>query len=680
LGDQLRFSQYHIWHWRDWIVESLNSNVSYDEMVRLMLAGDELHPNDLDKLRATGYLARNWGLFNRDFWMEDVVEHVSKGFLGLTMNCAKCHDHKYDPIEQVDFYRMRAFFEPYHVRMDMVPGETDLARDGIPRPFDGRLDAPTYRYERGQESQPDKSTVIPPGVPELLTFDEITIQPVLLPKEAWQPARRSWVLDAYMAAAKKRVANAEASIATATNKVAAAEKQLVEAQKSATSDASLKTSAEAAIADATKELQAAELGVGAAQAESTSVKLRVAATRAGWAKVDGAADDVRLADEERRTAIEAIKAERQAAVAQARQAVADIELRLRRASADAKAGIETELAAAREALTKAEQAVAAEVAADAKHTTFAGAKWTPTRFMNSTADDPTVEFPPQSTGRRTALAKWITDPRNPLTARVAVNHIWARHMGAPLVATVFDFGRKGSPPTHPELLDWLAVEFIESGWDMKHLHRLIVTSSAYRMSSSAAGNDANLGRDPENLRLWRRTPIRLEAEVVRDSILSLAGTLDQTVGGPPVLPAAQADSTRRSLYFFHSNNDRNAFLTIFDGAGVKECYRRDQSVLPQQALALSNSRLVHDAARQIAERLSRPHGTIESPPSDQEFITTAFVELLGIRANENEIRASADAMDAWRKLTKRADNDSVDPARQYLVWALLNHNDFVTVR
>jgi hypothetical protein len=299
--------------------------------------------------------------------------------------------------------------------------------------------------------------------------------------------------------------------------------------------------------------------------------------------------------------------------------------------------------------------------------------------MNSTADDPTVTFPEQSTGRRTALAKWITDRRNPLTARVAVNHIWARHMGTPLVATVFDFGRKGSPPAHPELLDWLAAELIETSWDMKHIHRLIVRSAAYRMSSSVAGNEANLAKDSENFGLWRRTPIRLEAEVVRDSILALAGTLDSTRGGPPVSPAAQADSTRRSLYFFHSNNERNAFLMTFDGAGVKECYRRDQSVLPQQALALSNSRLVHDAAGKIVERLSHT-ANAEQPATDQEFVQKAFYDLLGIHASDDELRASTKALDAWRKVPDGSKNAAARSARQHLVWALFNHSDFVTVR
>jgi hypothetical protein len=253
-------------------------------------------------------------------------------------------------------------------------------------------------------------------------------------------------------------------------------------------------------------------------------------------------------------------------------------------------------------------------------------------------------------------------------------------MGTPLVGSVFDFGRKGSRPTHPELLDWLAAEFIESGWDMKHLHRLIALSSAYRMSSSSALSEANIAKDPDNLHLWRRSPMRLESQVVRDSILSLAGTLDLTRGGAPVSPAAQADSTRRSLYFFHSNNDRNLLLGTFDEAAVKECYRRDQSIVPQQALALIGSRLVHDAAMQIAKRLSQPSVVGMPVPDDQGFVRRAFYVLLGIHANDDEARASMHALAAWRALPNDTGDATVDHARVHLIWALLNHNDFITVR
>ncbi len=681
LGDQLRNSQHHIWHWRDWIVESLNANTPYDEMVRLMLAGDELHPNDLNKLRATGFLARNYFLFNRNHWMDETVEHVSKGFLGLTMNCAKCHDHKFDPITQVDFYRMRAFFEPYHVRLDMVFGEPDLARDGIPRVFDGQLGEPTYVFERGQETLPDKSIVIAPGVPELLACEDFEIHPVSLPKEAWQPERRPWVPEAYMSAAKKNVVSADATYAAAKETHEKAKNSRRETDASAGSEpSSSREQEEAGVADAAAELRLAECAVKAARAELVSVESRVAAMCASWTKADGDSGNAILAEAERTTSAEAIQAERGAAVAKALQVVADVELKLHRSTTDKKETLEKELNAARDSLAKAEQNAAATIAPADQYTKLVGAKWTPTRFLSSTSDDPLVEFPAMGTGRRTALASWITDRRNPLTARVAVNHIWMRHMGTPLVATVFDFGRKGNPPSHPELLDWLAAELIDSGWDMKHIHRLIVQSSTYRMSSSSAGSDANLAKDPDNTHFWRRTPIRLESEVVRDSILSLAGTLDLSRGGPPVLPAAQADSTRRSLYFFHSNNDRNLLLATFDEAAVKECYRRDQSIVPQQALALSNSRLVHDAAKQIAERLSRPAESDTPPPDDHEFVQKAFYELLGNSANEDEVRASIKALGSWRMLTEVSADTSTDLAREYLVWALLNHNDFITVR
>ena len=139
-------------------------------------------------------------------------------------------------------------------------------------------------------------------------------------------------------------------------------------------------------------------------------------------------------------------------------------------------------------------------------------------------------------------------------------------MGTPLAPNVFDLGRNSPPPSNPELLDWLAAELIESGWDMKHLHRLIVTSATYRMSSETTGREADVAKDPDNVFWWRRNTIRLESEVIRDSVLSLAGTLDLTMGGPPVASDKQEDSRRRSIYFFHSNNERNLFLTTFDGA------------------------------------------------------------------------------------------------------------------
>ncbi len=862
LGDQLRNSQKHMWHWRDWIVESLNADTPYDEMVRQMLAADELYPSDQRKLRATGFLARNYFIFNRNPWMEETVEHVNKAFLALTMNCSKCHDHKYDPIAQTDYYGMRAFFEPYHVRLDVVPGATDVDRDGIPRVFDGLTDAPTYRYIRGDESKPDKSKPIAPGIPAIFAFKQLDVRPVTLPPEAWQPELQPWVSDAHIAPARKKVVAAEEALARAKKEVEAVAKRgtktegvtpavdvppkpvistqfagldpthwklfggewsqqagrleqkkdgqtrsvlrlidpaprdfdatmrftlrggslyrsvgitfdattLDPSQAGTAGDseilvyvsghapgpkvqaaysrgaqahypadgmvtrpitldreytlrvrardtlvnvelngepvlawrsplarrdgalqfttfdalatfheitvapldvtaklrepsakaATLPATPESTLAEAKAAQAVAEQAVLLAKAELESVTKRSEAMIAARTK----------AGDETAKREAAVRAELRVAAAKARHAVADAESRLLRAAATKKAGVEKELTTARGNLVNAEKAVEAPLKPDATYARLIGAKWTPTRFRDSGKDDPPVPFPQTSTGRRKALAEWIADARNPLTARVAANHIWLRHTGTPLVGTVFDFGRKGASPTHPELLDWLASELVESGWSMRHLHRLIVTSAAYRMSSSLTGAGANSAKDPDNTHFWRRTPVRLEAQVVRDSMLALSGELDVTLGGASVPPSEQDNSKRRSLYFFHSNNERNRFLTAFDEAAVKECYRRDQSIVPQQALALSNSALVQDAAVKIAARIS------EAAPDESGFIHGAWLLIPGIAASDAEIAASARALDAWRKVP----GGSASAARAQLVGALLNHNDFVTLR
>jgi hypothetical protein len=181
LGDQLRYSQKHLWHWRDWIVESLNEDKGYDRMVQEMLAGDELAPDDPKVLRATGYLARSYYLFNRTTWLDEVVEHTGKAFLGITMNCVKCHAHKYDPFSHEDYYAFRAIFEPHHVRLDALPGQPDLEKDGLPRAYDLHLERTTFLHVKGDEKQPDMSKVIAPAIPKVLEFEALKIHPLALP-------------------------------------------------------------------------------------------------------------------------------------------------------------------------------------------------------------------------------------------------------------------------------------------------------------------------------------------------------------------------------------------------------------------------------------------------------------------------------------------------------------------
>ena len=513
-----------------------------------MLAADEFRPDDLNALRATGFLARNYFLFNRNQWMDETVEHVGKGFLGLTMNCAKCHDHKYDPIAQVEYYRMRAIFEPYQVRMDVVPGEADLDRDGIPRAFDGLLDVPTYRFIRGEENRPDKSSPVGPAVPAILAFEPLRIHPVDLPPEAWQPERRGWVADAYRGAALRKITAAEAKLGPARAKLEAVERSQAE-------------SAPTRI-EAKREMEVAALHLEAARAELWSVERRAEAMRATWDRSSHGNDaGAKSVETERKAAHAAARAEREHATARARVVLAEAELLLYRTAAGKKGAIGKEVARAREALDKAVKS--AEEPSE-NYTKLTGAQWTPTRFLNSRKDDPEVTFPSRSSGRRKALAEWITDRRNPLTARVAVNHIWARHMGTPLVPTVFDFGRKGSPPSHPELLDWLASELIEQR--LEH--------------EASASADRRVGGVPpvvvgERKRYSRRTPRTTNSGGGRRAGSSRRSCATRSWPWPARstrrwadrrFRPAQAESTRRSLYFFHSNNERNLFLTTFDEA------------------------------------------------------------------------------------------------------------------
>ncbi|MEQ2009547.1 MAG: DUF1553 domain-containing protein, partial [Limisphaerales bacterium] len=349
---------------------------------------------------------------------------------------------------------------------------------------------------------------------------------------------------------------------------------------------------------------------------------------------------------------------------------------------------EKKLKTAQEALGKAQKAVASP-----------GTNYTSLRATLKAFEGPDeteahrlLPYPTTSTGRRLAFANWLADRQNPLTARVLVNHVWTRHFGQPLVANVTDFGRRAAKPIHADLLDWLAVDFMEHGWSLKHLHRRMVLSETYRMSSSNAERgtrNAETSRavprsafrapssaDPENKFYWRMNPQRMDANVLRDSLLHLAGTLDPKLGGPTVDPKRE-DSLRRSFYFTQSPEDLNKFLEMFDNANTKECYRRDESILPQQALALANSRLVSTAAAKLAERLVKE----AESASDEVFIRTTFTTVLAASPTPAEQQLCAESLAQF--LTAAKERKSAQPeakARAALVHALLNHNDFITIR
>jgi len=653
-----------VFRWRDWIVRSLNADKGYDRMVMEMLAGDEIAP-EAEAGHATGYLARNWYALNPNQWMRDMVEHTGKAFLGLTLNCAHCHDHKYDPISQEEYFRFRAFFEPVGLRQDRVPGEPDpgpfqkydyavlrkVVKVGSVCVFDENPEAKTLMYSGGDERNVMKDRPpVAPGAPAFLGGDRLKVEPVSLPVAAWYPGIRPFVQGEEVARCEKALKGAEAELARVKG----------------TGVAPLP-------------VQVAETALARAKAELASVQARIAADNARFGHTGGEVNALSR---------EASKAERTFNL----RAAEERRLRAQQVVADARTKgnaalvkqSETTLSAAEKALDAAKKAL-----------TSTGMQYTPFSPI----------YPKTSTGRRRALALWLASSDNPLTARVAINHIWGWYFQRPLVETVFDFGRNGKRPSHPELLDWLAVELMasggsdSSGWSMRRIHRLIVTSNVYKLQSSAGEPDnPNLAIDPDNRLLWRFNARRIEAEVVRDAVLHSSGELDHAMGGYPLDNSADASSHRRSLYFsvYPEGGGHLSFLELFDAPDPCDCYRRTESIVPQQALALTNSRLMIDHSRLLARKLTArvPARIKDEAERQTAFIRLAFEQVLTRSPTGQELTACREFLRRQEELYRRdkaqpmkAAGASVSPspdpamrARESLVRVLFNHDDFVTVR
>jgi mono/diheme cytochrome c family protein len=676
--NQVRYSQRHIWHWRDWIIESVNKDKGYDEMIVEMLAGDELAPNNPDVTRATGYLARNWYMFDRNVWLKDTVDYTAMAFLGLTVKCARCHSHKYDPITHEDYYRLRAFFEPYDVRTDRVPGQADLKKDGIPRVYDAHAETPTYRFVRGADSSPDTEHPLTPAIPAFFGNAELKMTPEPLPLDVYYPDSRPFVHRDLIAAAKGDIEKSETELRKAQEELDKAKQQLSQPAAPAPVVAGAGNRSAPAAPSDDKALDAiikAQAAVALRQRELASARAALPALEARIA-----ADEAKYSTkppanlEELESA--AMKSERHANVLKAEENL----LRAQQELAAAKPESETY---DKEAVKKLGEARAQlEAAAKALESQDA---YTPVGKI----------YPDSSTGRRLALARWIANKQNPLTARVAINHMWLRHFGQALVPTVFNFGISGKTPSHPELLDWLAMELMDRNWSMKSIHRLIVTSNTYRMQSST--KDAispNAKIDPDNRYLWRMNEQRMQSEVVRDSLLSIAGQLDTAMGGLEIEAEKGLESHRRSVYFQHTPDVQVTFLKVFDEANPNECFQRNESIVPHQALALANSKLSLYVARTLERQLTKQTG--ETAAVDSKFIAEAFDVILNRppsaaeRSESLKFLVQQDALfQDPKKLTLVAtgaageikpESDPHLRARENLVHVLLNHTDFVTIR
>lgn len=877
--NEIRYSQRNIWRWRDWIVESLNDDKPYDRMVTEMLAGDELAPADPDVLRATGYLGRNWYKFDRNVWMFDTVEQTSQAFLGLTMKCARCHDHKFDPITQEDYYHFRAFFEPHDVRTDPTSGslETEkdatlgpVLREGVARVYDKELDAKTFVFERGDSRYPDQSKLMSPAVPKALGSLAEEIRPVALPADAWQPHLRTAVAEGLLKTADSEIALAEDNIRKALTEAENAQKSLVDFEKRRAAKKSSGETAEAltetisvfkdvfasrtdtwkvisgkwdwkdgrlvessvgsfativadvvhprnfqarvryrtlqpgmirsvgfsfdyidngnsqdvytATGDSSQSVQAfhrkdgqqfypaagivrTKLIVGEETVVEITVREQLLQLKLnGEHKLDyvipearrdgkfalwvhsGSAEflevdirelvpslaELQLAQQTSRHRVKIAEQQFVIANKQKLSLVARMDADRAKYSGGAAEDIrEKSLIASRSEREVAAARVEAEVI-EAEHLLALSNVASNGNTPNADSKSPSIEaekklleanakladavraiekadetytalgpaYPSTSTGRRLALARWIVSPQNPRASRIAVNHIWLRHFGEALVPSVANFGLNGQRPSHPELLDWLATELVRQEWKMKPIHRMIVLSAAYRQTSVTGPETedirSNRTIDPTNRFLWRMNSRRMESEVVRDSVLAVAGRLDCALGGPEIPETESLSSFRRSLYFRSTPNEKSGFLETFDAANPNECYRRQESVVPQQSLALMNSSLTLDLARQLTEEWSKEDGQGDSRESRLAFVTKAFETLLTRQPTTTELESCQAFLDRTMATIARSDlkmfpaggQTSSRPAakepwlraRENLVHVLFSHNDFVTIR
>ena len=516
------------WRYRDWVVDALNRDMPYDAFVRRQLAGDEIEPDDSAAFIATGFdrcypdmVDLNDQGLRRQVALNDVTETVGSVFLGLTIGCARCHDHKTDPIRHSDFYRLQAFFAPARFRDDYpiaTPSER-AAHEGRHRAW--RAEVAAVQADLIRLETPAR-LALAPGRPGGLPDD--TIAAFETPAEGRSPDQVRLVYDAL---AQDRRVQPEA--------------------------------------------------LGAALGPT------------------GTAHRVELL-----ARLDRLRSSAPAPLPQAR-------------------GIDEPGTAPPPTyvLRRGEYAARGPEVAPAF----------PLVLCRSEAETRATPAPSaRSSGRRTALADWLVRPENPLTARVMMNRLWQHHCGRGIVATPSDFGTAGDEPTHPELLDWLATELVGRGWSLKTMHRIIVTSAAYRQSSRP--DPAALAADPEGTLLWRQARRRLDGEALRDALLAVAGRLNPRMGGPGVFPDLPAELTRlsgkgaawpvspdpedrrrRSVYVFVRRNLRYPFFEAFDRPDTNaSCPCRAVTTIAPQALTLLNGQVARDAAGALAERVRREAG------------------------------------------------------------------------
>ena len=740
------------WHYRDYVIRSFNEDKPYDQFMREQVAGDVMEPVTSDGMIGPSLLVCGpWDqagnaqanatqkMITREDELEDLLGVVGQSFLGLTINCARCHAHKFDPIPHEDYYRMKAIFEGVKHGERTIPAtavsdETKERREALEKSIATAGEKVARIEAMGAALAAEKlSVTAPPPGPKAFarwTFDgakttvmagkleggaeivngrlklarpEAFFKTEALPQDIREKTLEAWVSLATL----EQSGGAAISLATKNGDVFDAivfgerqPKRWMAGSDHFSRTQNLNMPDETASPDdlihvaivyrgdqtitvfrnglpAGESYKAKSLATFKAGDGHILIGLRHPGAGNGYltgeiqqaALYDRALSDGEIMDSFRAggssVPLEQILAE----LTQAQRAERDAalaELTKKRELLKPLIPIKAPSGGLSYVGTRIEpQPTKRLIRGDVHSPAEVVTPGALTAVTNLESDFGLSANAPEAQ-RRLKFASWLADPGNPLPARVMVNRVWHLHFGQGLVSTPNDFGASGAGPSHPELLDWLAGQFIKSGWSVKALHRLILTSATYQQSSGVQMKAA--GIDADNTLLWRSTPRRLEAEAVRDAMLAASGRLDLQMGGPSFKGVTYAndspgpDSNRRTVYRMNVNSGKDPLLDAFDcpDPAVKTP-RRGVTTTPLQALELMNNAFVQRQAKGLAERALRMAGN-----DVNAAIEAAYSLALGRKPSPDEAKTAQAA-------ARERDLASV-------CWALLNSTEFVYVR
>lgn len=635
----------HAWRYRDWVVDALNNDVPYDRFLKLQLAADLMPDRSQDDLAAMGFLTMGRRFLGvRQDIIDDRIDVVCRGTMALTVSCARCHDHKFDPVPTADYYALYGVFDScseHLVRLDAAVTTDDAYEKELQsrqQKLSDRMQAARsestkrarQRIRDYLHAQTELHRYPPDG------FDQIFAKSDLLPAfvRQWEaylhrtelngdPIFAAWHLY------REIPAESFAAQTTAVTHRLHAEPQrhhprLLEAfaKPPASFQEVIDRYAsvfQAVDADWQKQIDTSTDATSVQHPDSSTEQLRLV--------LYGADSPCHVPDEP------VVQSERffdSATLTELWKLQGEIDRWI----------IQSKHQSAY-ALALMDRRTATEPQIFVRGNPLRKGDFVPRRFLTVFSKGVDDRFQ-HGSGRR-ELAEAIVDPGNPLTARVIVNRVWTHHFGQGLVTTASDFGLRADPPSHPQLLDWLTARFVAEGWSLKKLHRWILNSATFRQSSAGPTDDAQRIRyekaDPENRLLWRMNPRRLSFEQFRDSLLTASGELDLTAGGKPVDLFSLPSPLRRTIYGLVDRQFLPSVLRVFDFANPDlHVARRPETTVPQQALFFMNHPLV----------LGRVKALSQSVPEDVwpvERVQILFQRILQRSPSDSELRESLEFVD-----------------------------------